>query len=62
MANDNKQNGILRFIPDLPFFRRLMSKIKIKMTYKTALPQKDVIKGESSDRDKQAITSTCGKK
>lgn len=62
MANDNKQNGVLRFIPDLPFFRRLMSKTKIKMTYKTALSQKDVIKGESSDRDKQTITSACVKK
>ena len=62
MANENKQNGVLRYIPDLPFFRKLMSKTRIKMTYRTALSQKDVRKGEKSAGSRQIITNACIKK
>lgn len=62
MSNDNKQNGIIKFFPDWPVFRRLASRIKIEMIYKTALSEADVLKGESSDAEKQKVVEKCKEK
>ena len=59
MANDNKQSGIIRFFPDWPIFRRLASRTKIKRTYRTSLPERDVIAGEGSASEKRRIVEAC---
>lgn len=59
MANDNKQNGIIRLFPDWPVFRRLASRTKIKQTYRTALSERDMIAGEGSASEKRRIVEAC---
>ena len=62
MANDNKQLGIIKYFPDWPFFRRLASKVKIWIAYRTALSNRVVLIGERSKRKKTRIVETCAKK
>lgn len=59
MANDNKQNVIIRKLPNWTVFRKLASRIKIKITYKYALPNTDVRQGEYSEQEKNAVVWKC---
>lgn len=62
MANNNKQNGLVRLFPDWPVFRRLASKMKIKQTYKTAISKEEILKGEASPEGKKAVLAACNER
>ena len=59
MANENKQNRIVKFFPNWSVFRRVASKTKIKTTYKFALSESDVLRGEKSNEEKHKILEEC---
>lgn len=62
MANENRQNGLIRYFPDRPFFRRLASRTKIRMTYRTALPESWIAEGERSAADRRRVLERCRRK
>lgn len=56
------QIGVIKYFPDWPVFRRLASKTKIWMTYRTALPEADVRRGEGSSNERHKVVEDCSKK
>lgn len=61
MADDNKQNAIIGMLPDWMIFRKLASKTKIRLAYKTAIPDAEVHSGENSSDEKHRIVERCKK-
>lgn len=62
MAIHNKQNVLIKLLPDLPPFRRIVSRMKITMARKYALSEKDVFAGESKESEKARVAAECEKK
>ena len=62
MPNVNKQNGLIRRLPDIAPFRKGVSKLKIRLSTKYSLPQKDVEAGERDWTEKERITAQYSKK
>ena len=60
MANNNRQNRLVRFFPDWPIFRRLASRTKIKSVTKNSLPEDLVGRGEAGDL--KAAVDACREK
>ncbi|MBR3268364.1 MAG: hypothetical protein IKI58_06530 [Oscillospiraceae bacterium] len=62
MPNDNKQNALIRRLPDKPLFRKAVSKLKIKLTNRHSLTDAQVREGEQNTEAKNRIVSECRKK
>ncbi len=55
MPNDNKQNALIRRLPDVAPFRKGVSLLKIKMTTRYALSEAEVATGEKDWAEKERI-------
>ena len=55
MPNDNKQNALIRLLPDIAPCRKAVSAMKIKLTKRFSLPEAEVKAGESDRAEKERI-------
>ena len=62
MPNDNKQNALIRKLPDKAPFRKAVSALKIKLTNRHSLKRSDVTAGEAEWSAKVRITEQCRKR
>lgn len=62
MSNTNKQMEIIRYLPDCPFFIKLISKLKIKKMFRSALSEREVLLGENNENEKKRIVNMQKKK
>jgi len=62
MPNDNKQNSLIRKLPDKAPFRKAASLAKIKLTNRFSLPESDVEAGENDWSEKLRIVEKCRNK
>ncbi len=62
MANQNRQNVLMRVIPDITPCRKGVSALKIRMTEKCALPNEQVAAGETNWKTKRDIVLSAARK
>ena len=60
MANDNKQNPLMRKLPDIVPVRKGVSALKIKMTKKYSISDIEVYAGEECWAEKEKIVEMAG--